>query len=80
VATKSRPSRSAAEAKTGSESDVVPLGQRTVGSNNGTLTVSLPKETAKRLGIEPGDTLELAYDGENDEFRVRQAEHFDGWD
>lgn len=80
VATKSRPSRTAAEAKTGSDSDVVPLGQRTLGSNDGTPTVSLPKEMVERLGMEPGDDLELGYDAEADEFRVRRADGFEGWD
>jgi hypothetical protein len=80
VATKSRPSRTAAEAKTGSDSDVVPLGQRTLGSNDGTFTVSLPKEMVERLGMEQGDDLELGYDAEAEEFRVREAEDFDGWD
>jgi hypothetical protein len=80
VATKSRPSRTAAEAKTGSDFDVVPLGQRTLGSNDGTFTVSLPKEMVERLGMEQGDDLELGYDAEAEEFRVREAEDFDGWD
>ena len=79
VATKSRPSRAAAEAKTGSDSDVVPLGQRTLGSNDGTFTVSLPKEMVERLGMEQGDDLELGYDADAEEFRVREAEDFDGW-
>jgi len=79
VATKSRPSRTAAEAKTGSDSDVVPLGQRTLGSNDGTPTVSLPKEMVARLGMEPGDGLELGYDADADEFRVRRADGFKGW-
>lgn len=69
-----------AEAKTGSDSDVVPLGQRTLGSNNGTLTVSLPKETAKRLGMEPGDDLEVGYDPISDEFRIKSSKDFDGWE
>lgn len=80
VATKSRPSRVAAEAKTGSDSDVVPLGQRTLGSNDGTPTVSLPKGMIERLGMVPGDNLELGYDAEADEFRVRRADGFEGWD
>ena len=79
MATKSRPSRAAAEAKTGSDSDVVPLGQRTLGSNDGTFTVSLPKEMVERLGMEQGDDLELGYDADAEEFRVREAEDFDGW-
>jgi len=79
VATKSRPSRTAAEAKTGSDSEVVPLGQRTLGSNDGTPTASLPKETIERLGIEFGDDLEVGYDPRNEEFRIRPAEGFEGW-
>ncbi|WP_435119114.1 hypothetical protein [Halolamina sp. C58] len=42
--------------------------------------MSLPKETAERLGMEQGDDLELAYDPTNDEFRVRRASDFEGWD
>ncbi|GAB7012022.1 AbrB/MazE/SpoVT family DNA-binding domain-containing protein [Halolamina salina] len=80
MATKSRPSRTAAEAKTGSDSDVVPLGQRTLGTNDGTFTVSLPKQMVERLGMEKGDSLELGYDAEADEFRIREAENFEGWD
>jgi len=80
VATKSRPSRTAAEVKTGSDSDVVPLGQRTLGTNDGTFTVSLPKQMVERLGMEKGDDLELGYDAEADEFRVREAKGFEGWD
>jgi len=49
---------------------VVPLGQRTLGSNDGTPTVSLPIEMVARLGMEPGDGLELGYDADADEFRV----------
>lgn len=79
MATKSRPSRVAAEAMTGDESTVVPLGSRTVGSNDGTLTVSLPKETAQRLGIEKGIDMELGYDADSGEFRVRPADKFEGW-
>jgi len=80
VATKSRPSRTAAEAKTGSDSDVVPLGRRTLGTNGGTYTVSLPKQMVERLGMEKGDGLELGYDAVDDEFRIREAEDFEGWD
>ena len=80
MATKSRPSRLAADAKTGSDSEVVPLGQRTLGSNDGTFTVSLPKEMVERLGMEKGDNLELGYDAGYDEFRIREAEDFEGWD
>jgi len=79
VATKSRPSRTAAEVKTGSDSDVVPLGQRTLGSNDGTPTVSLPKEVIEQLGLEKGDDLEVGYDPEEDAFLVEPAGEFDGW-
>jgi len=79
VATKTRPSRAAAEAKTGSDSDVVPLGQRTLGSNDGTPTVSLPKEVVNRLDIEKGDNLEVCYDSTINAFLVKAAEGFDGW-
>lgn len=70
----------AADAKTGSDSEVVPLGQRTLGTNDGTFTVSLPKEMVERLGMEKGDNLELGYHAGDDEFRIREAEDFEGWD
>jgi len=59
---------------------VVPLGQRTLGSNDGTPTLSLLKEMVERLSMEAGDALELGYDAEADEFRVRRADSFEGWD
>jgi hypothetical protein len=34
----------------------------------------------ERLGMEKGDDLELGYDADTDEFRVREAEGFEGWD
>lgn len=77
--TKSRPSRVAAEAKTGDESNVIPLGSRVIGSNDGTPTVSLPKETVEGLGIRPGDEMQVGYDADSGEFRYRPAEEFEGW-
>lgn len=68
-----------AEAKTGSDPDVVPLEQRTLGSNDGTATVSLPKDVVERLGIEKGDDLEVGYDPAVDAFTVEPAAGFDGW-
>jgi bifunctional DNA-binding transcriptional regulator/antitoxin component of YhaV-PrlF toxin-antitoxin module len=58
---------------------VVPLGQRTLGSNDGTPTVSLPKEVVERCGMEKGDDLEVGYDTERDAFLVQPAEVFEGW-
>lgn len=76
--TKSSPSRVVTEAKIGDESNVVPLRSRTVGNNNGTLMVSLPKETARGRGIEAGNKMQLEYDAESGEFRIRPADKFDG--
>lgn len=60
MTTKSRPSRYAAEAKTGDESNMVPLGSRVIGSNDGTPTVSLPKETVEDFGIRSGDEMQVS--------------------
>lgn len=50
-----------------------------LGSNDGTSTVSLPRGTVERLGIEKGDNLEIGYYPEKDQFCIRPAEGFEGW-
>ena len=76
--TRSRPSRYAAEAKTGDESNVVLLGSKVIESNDGT-TVSLPKETLEGLGIRPGDEMQVGYNADSRGFQYRPADKFEGW-
>ncbi|WP_058366388.1 hypothetical protein [Haloparvum sedimenti] len=79
MATKCEPGRRAAEAQSDDESVVVPLGARTVGENSGSLTLTIPKDTARGVGVEPGDTMQVGYDPVNEEFRYVEADEFDGW-
>lgn len=73
------PSRRAHEATASEETSVAPYGTRTVGENNGTLTVSIPCEVAAAEEIEQGDEVAVGLDTETGELRYVPVEEFEGW-
>lgn len=44
------------------DADLTPLGPVKVGNRSGSLTVSLPKRTAKGSGVEQGDQMNVYHD------------------
>lgn len=58
---------------------ITPLGSRKVSDNSGTMVVTLPKETAEGVGLEPGMRLHVGYDEENDRFVYEWGDDWDGW-
>jgi hypothetical protein len=76
---RAEPTRRAAEAVSDDDAAATPLGRVRVGENNGSLTVTLRKEVAEQLGIEPGDEMEVWHEPVANEFRFRPAEEFEGW-
>jgi antitoxin component of MazEF toxin-antitoxin module len=50
-----------------------------VGENNGTLTVSIPREVAEAEEIEQGDEIAVGLDTESGELRYVPVEEFHGW-
>lgn len=73
------PSRRAHEATASEETPVAPYGTRTVGENNGTLTVSIPREVVEAEEINQGDEIVVGLDTESRELRYIPAEKFEGW-
>lgn len=73
------PSRRAHEAMARDDTSVAPYGTRGVGSNNGTLTVSIPHEVVRQLDIEQGDEVAVGYDTTTGELRYKPADEFTGW-
>lgn len=76
---RAEPTRRVAEAVSDEDAAVTPLGRVRVGENNGSYTVTLRKEVAEQLGIEPGDKMEVGHEPAANEFRFRPAEEFEGW-
>ena len=56
------------------DDELTPLGPVKVGANNGTLTVSLPIRTARGVGIEQGDRMEVYHHPESNGFFFRPRE------
>jgi hypothetical protein len=50
------------------DAELTPLGPVKVGANNGTLTVSLPKRTARGVGIEQDDRMTVYHHPETNAF------------
>lgn len=44
------------------DAELTPLGPVKVGNRSGSLTVSLPKRTARGQGVEQGDRMEVYHD------------------
>lgn len=73
------PDQVADRARSDPASSIAPLGTVDVGSNSGTLTVTLPAGTARELDIEQGDEIHVGYDPDRERFVYEPAGSFDGW-
>lgn len=67
------------EATASEGTSAAPYGTRTVGENNGTLTVSIPCEVAEAEEIEQADEIVVGLDTETGELRYIPADKFVGW-
>lgn len=56
-----RPSRLAAEAQSDPESPLTPLGNVFISDREGTLTVSIPIDTAREVGLEAGEQMAVSH-------------------
>ena len=56
------------------DDELTPLGPVKVGANNGTLTVSLPIRTARGVGIEQGDRMDVFHDPDSNGFFFQPRE------
>lgn len=43
------------------------------------MTVTLPKDTARDLGIEPGVEMHVGYDPVHDQFVFQRDDNWSGW-
>jgi hypothetical protein len=60
--------RLAAALQAPDDAELTPLGPVKVGANNGTLTVSLPKRTARGVGINQDDRMTVYHHPETNGF------------
>lgn len=74
------PSQAADRARSNPDSSVTPLGSVDVGNNSGALTVTLPSQPARGIGVDQGVEMHVGYDAETCTFLYRPAWAFDGWD
>ena len=68
------PERRAALLQAPEDAKILPLGSVKVGSNSGSLTVTLPLDTARGLGIERGDQMMVYCDPESKGFVFKPRE------
>lgn len=71
--------RRASQAQTSEDSPVTPLGTVKIVENAGTLTISMPKRTADRLGFEAGDELEVGWNSDARRWVYQSIEEWNGW-
>jgi len=56
------PERLAAALRAPDDAPITPLGPVNVSTNSGSFTVTVPAKTAREVGIERGDRMEVFYD------------------